>query len=102
MTDHAGRPVVLVTGASRGIGRSAALAFARHGLDVALNFSRSESEAQTVAKEVAALGGRAELYQADVADDGAVRAMVERIGSDFGRLDVLVDNAGTTIDTPPS
>lgn len=96
------RPVVLVTGASRGIGRSAALAFAREGLDVALNFSRSEAEAAKVAVEVRELGARAELYQADVANDGAVREMLALLGSDFGRLDVLIDNAGTTIDTPPS
>ncbi len=96
------RPVVLVTGASRGIGRSAALAFAAEGLDVALNFSRSEDEAAQVAKDADALGARAELYCADVADETAVRAMVEEVKADFGRIDVLIDNAGTTIDTPPS
>lgn len=96
------RPVVLVTGASRGIGRSAALAFASEGLDVAINFSKSEAEAGAVAKEAAERGARAELYAADVADDGAVRGMLDRIGSDFGHIDVLIDNAGTTVDTPPS
>jgi 3-oxoacyl-[acyl-carrier protein] reductase len=96
------RPVALVTGASRGIGRSAALAFAAEGLDVAINFSTSESEAAKVREEVEGVGARAELYRGDVSDDVAVRDMVARLVEDFGRLDVLIDNAGRTIDTPPS
>lgn len=97
-----GRPVVLVTGGSRGIGRSAALAFASEGCDVAVNYSKSASEADAVAEEVAASGARALAFQADVADDSAVRQMVAAVIAEFGRLDVLVDNAGATIDTPPS
>lgn len=99
---EAGRPVALVTGASRGIGRSAALAFARAGLDIGVNYSSSEDQAKAVVGEVEALGARAVAVQADVADDGAVRAMVAAIERDFGRLDVLVANAGTTIDTVPT
>jgi 3-oxoacyl-[acyl-carrier protein] reductase len=102
MAPSSDRPVALVTGGSRGIGRSAVLAFSREGFDVAVNYSRSASEAVEVAKEAAELGARAEPFQADVADDASVRAMVEAVGSAFGRIDVLVDNAGTTIDTPPS
>lgn len=96
------RPVVLVTGGSRGIGRSAALAFARAGHDVAINCSSSTSQADAVADEVRAIGPAAHVIKADVADEAAVSAMAAEVGSHFGRLDVLIDNAGTTIDTPPS
>lgn len=103
MVDAAGeRSVVLVTGASRGIGRSAALAFARAGLDVVVNYSHSEQQANKVVGEVEELGARAVAVQADVADDAGVRAMVEAVRDTFGRLDVLVANAGTTIDTVPT
>jgi 3-oxoacyl-[acyl-carrier protein] reductase len=96
------RPVALVTGAARGIGRSTALACAREGFDVVLNFSRSREATEAVAQEVTATGARAELYQADVADEGAVRAMLAMVGETFGRLDAVVNNAGTTVSTPPS
>ncbi len=102
MPEEGDRPVVLVTGGSRGIGRSAAIAFAREGFDVAVGYSRSAPEAEGVAKEVAAAGARAGAFRADVSDDDAVRQMVGRVVGEFGRLDVLVANAGTTIDTPPS
>jgi 3-oxoacyl-[acyl-carrier protein] reductase len=96
------RRVALVTGAARGIGRSTALELARHGFNVAVNFSHSKQAAEAVAGEVRALGGRALLAQADVADATQVIDMVGRIKREFGRLDALVNNAGTTIDTPPS
>jgi 3-oxoacyl-[acyl-carrier protein] reductase len=96
------RKVALVTGATRGIGRSTALELARHGYDVVLNYSRSRDAAQAVAKEVEGLGARSLLAPADVADEGAVIEMVQRIRQELGRLDALVNNAGTTIPTPPS
>jgi 3-oxoacyl-[acyl-carrier protein] reductase len=96
------RPVALVTGAARGIGRSAALACGREGYDVVLNFSRSREATEAVADEVTATGARAAVYQADVADEGAVRAMLDMVRADFGRLDALVNNAGTTVSTPPT
>ena len=92
----------LVTGAARGIGRSTALELARHGYDVAVNYSRSREAAQSVADEVTALGVRSLVVQADVADESQVAAMVSRVGDEFGRLDALVNNAGTTVPTPPS
>ena len=92
----------LVTGAARGIGRSTALELARHGYDVAVNYSRSREAAQSVADEVTALGVRSLVVQADVADESQVAAMVSRVGKEFGRLDALVNNAGTTVPTPPS
>jgi 3-oxoacyl-[acyl-carrier protein] reductase len=93
------RPVALVTGASRGIGRSAALELARRGHDVVVNFSRDRDAAEAVAAEAAELGGRALLARADVADEDAVRAMVAGARAAFGRLDALVNNAGITTDT---
>src|SRR6202011_3139329 len=68
------RPVALVTGAARGIGRSTALALAGQGHDVVVNFSRSRSAAESVAAEAELLGARVLLAQADVADEAAVRA----------------------------
>ena len=93
------RPVALVTGASRGIGRSTALELARRGHDVVVNFSRGRDAAEAVAAEAAALGARTLLARADVADDDAVREMVAAARGAFGRLDALVNNAGTTTDT---
>lgn len=96
----AARPVALVTGASRGIGRSTALELARQGYDVALNFSRSREAAASVLEEARSLGAAGVLCQADVSDEAAVLAMVEQIRAAFGRLDALVNNAGTTTSTP--
>jgi NAD(P)-dependent dehydrogenase (short-subunit alcohol dehydrogenase family) len=95
------RPTALVTGASRGIGRSTTLALAGAGYDVVINFASSRAAGEAVAKEAQALGARTLLAQADVADAAAVTAMATRVGSEFGRLDALVNNAGTTIKTPP-
>ncbi len=96
------RSVVLVTGASRGIGRSAALAFARAGFDVVVNYAASGAQAAGVVSEVEKLGVSALALGADVADDAAVRRMIARVEDAFGRLDVLIANAGTTIDTVPT
>ena len=102
MTTPESSRAALVTGATRGIGRSTALELARHGYDVAVNYSRSREAAQSVADEVTALGVRSLLVHADVADESQVVAMVSRVGEEFGRLDALVNNAGTTVPTPPS
>lgn len=97
-----GRPVALVTGASRGIGRAAVLALADQGYDVVVNYSASASAAQQVAAEARDRGATAMPAQADVADEAAVRRMVAAARDEFGRLDALVNNAGVTIDVPPA
>lgn len=90
------RKVALVTGAATGIGRACALRFARAGLAVAINYSRSEKEAEETRAEVRALGVPAILGKCSVADDAGVRALVARCRDELGGLDVLVNNAGTT------
>ncbi|HEY6241162.1 MAG TPA: SDR family NAD(P)-dependent oxidoreductase [Burkholderiales bacterium] len=91
----------LVTGAASGIGRAAALALARAGYDVAVNYSRSDAAAKSVAEEIEKAGAHSMLCKCDVADEGRVRAMLKAIGEKFGRLDVLINNAGTTAPWKP-
>ena len=95
------RPAALVTGAATGIGRAAALALAKNGYDVVINFSRSENAAKATARDAEAAGARTLLYRCDVSDDASVRAMLAAAEKKFGRLDVLINNAGTTIDVEP-
>lgn len=85
---------VLITGASRGIGAQCALAFAKAGCDVALNYCRSEEKALALIKEIQALGVRACAVQADVADSMQVKRMFETVRAELGTVDVLVNNAG--------
>jgi NAD(P)-dependent dehydrogenase (short-subunit alcohol dehydrogenase family) len=85
---------VLVTGAARGIGAACALACARDGWDVAVNYTRDTSAAERIAREVRALGRRAIHVQADVADESALLAMFARIDSELPPLAGLVNNAG--------
>lgn len=90
------RKTALVTGAATGIGRSATLALARAGHDVALNYSSSKAAARSAAAEAEKLGAATLLLPCDVSDEAGVRRMLERVEERFGRLDVLVNNAGTT------
>ena len=94
------RRAALVTGSASGIGAAAAIALARAGFDVAVNYSRSEDSARATAAECEAAGAKTIVVSCDVADDGAVRAMVEECRTAFGRLDALVNNAGITATTP--
>ncbi|MBI2825843.1 MAG: glucose 1-dehydrogenase [Planctomycetia bacterium] len=86
----------IVTGGGTGVGRATALSLARQGCAVLVNYSRSKDEAEQTAADVAASGVRALCHKADVADDAACRAMVDAATKEFGRLDVLVNNAATT------
>jgi 3-oxoacyl-[acyl-carrier protein] reductase len=86
----------LVTGSATGIGRAVAVRFAKEGFAVAVNYSRSESEAHETLALVRRHGVPAILCRASIADEQAVRAMVDRCRAEFGGLDVLVNNAGTT------
>lgn len=89
-------PTVLITGASRGIGRAAALAFARAGYCVAVNYLNSTAAAEDTVSQISALGGRAIAIRADVADRAACFAMAEEATEAFGPIDVLVNNAGVS------
>lgn len=88
----------LVTGASRGIGRSIALELAKQGANVAVNYAGSEDKAKAVVEEIKAMGSTAFIVQADVADEASVKSMIKEIVSNFGSLDILVNNAGITRD----
>ncbi|HEY2982141.1 MAG TPA: 3-oxoacyl-[acyl-carrier-protein] reductase [Anaerolineales bacterium] len=86
--------VAIITGAARGIGRAICLELARRGCDIAFNYAHSAEAAQTLASEMTLIGRRALAIQADVADYGAVEAMIRQVKEDFGRIDYLVNNAG--------
>ena len=94
MSDKSPTPVLLVTGAGRGIGAATALLAARRGWDVAVNYARDGAAAQAVATAVRAAGRRAITVAADVSDEPAVLAMFRRIDAELGRLSGLVNNAG--------
>jgi 3-oxoacyl-[acyl-carrier protein] reductase len=86
----------LITGGATGIGRSAVLALARAGYDVAINYSSSDRAARETAAEAEKLGVRTLLVRCDVSEEPAVRGMLASVEKSFGRLDVLINNAGTT------
>ena len=92
----ASRKAALVTGAATGIGRAAVLALARAGYDVAVNYSSSEKAARDTAAAAEKLGAQTLAIKCDVADEPGVRRMVASVKEKFGRLDVLINNAGTT------
>ncbi|MEZ6138243.1 MAG: SDR family oxidoreductase [Pirellulaceae bacterium] len=94
------RPVSLITGAGTGVGRACAVAFAMRGFDVVINYSRSEAEAQETATRVRELGATAMLHPCDVADESGVKQMLSATQEQFGRLDVLVNNAAMTYFIP--
>eukprot|EP01024_Parvocaulis_polyphysoides_P034583 TRINITY_DN30639_c1_g2_i1.p1 TRINITY_DN30639_c1_g2~~TRINITY_DN30639_c1_g2_i1.p1 ORF type:complete len:283 (+),score=59.66 TRINITY_DN30639_c1_g2_i1:101-949(+) len=92
-------PVCVVTGASRGIGRAIALALGTSGAKVLVNYSSSSGKAEEVAQEINNSGGEAMIFQANVANQEEIQAMVSAATEKWGTLDVLVNNAGITRDT---
>jgi 3-oxoacyl-[acyl-carrier protein] reductase len=88
----------MVTGGGRGIGRATALALAGEGASVVVNYSRSREEAEGVAARIEEAGGRAAAIQADVSDAAQVERLFEAAFDRFGRLDILVNDAGITRD----
>jgi 3-oxoacyl-[acyl-carrier protein] reductase len=88
--------VAIVTGAAVGMGREIAVTYAREGAAVVVNYSKSRQEAEVTAEQVHQAGGEPLLAQADVSQDGQVRAMVKQTLDRFDHVDVLVNNAGIT------
>ena len=94
------KQVALITGSATGVGRACAVQFAKRGLDVVINYTKSEAEANETVKLVEGHGANAILVQCDISDNDSVTKMIERISSELGRLDVLVNNAGCTFPVP--
>jgi NAD(P)-dependent dehydrogenase (short-subunit alcohol dehydrogenase family) len=98
--------IALVTGAARDVGREIAMTLAAEGATVAVNYRTSGKEAEALVTEIAAKGGKAKTYRADVADFAAVKTMIDTIVKDFGGLNILINNAGLAlrqrfVDTKP-
>jgi 3-oxoacyl-[acyl-carrier protein] reductase len=100
MTKKLEGKIALVTGGSRGIGAAIAKRLAADGANVAITYTKGADAAASVVKEIERVGGKAIAIQADAADAAAVKAAVEKTFTTFGRLDVLVNNAGTAIPKP--
>ncbi|GAB3640176.1 3-oxoacyl-[acyl-carrier-protein] reductase [Spirosoma arcticum] len=90
--------VVLITGASRGIGRAMAHKFAQEGASVAFTYLSSVEKGQALEEELRAFGGQVNGYRSDASDHKAAEELVSQVIADFGKLDVLVNNAGITKD----
>ncbi|KAL8535182.1 hypothetical protein ACS0TY_010986 [Phlomoides rotata] len=91
-------PVVVVTGASRGIGKAVALALGKAGCKVLVNYARSSKEAEEVCKQIEASGGQAITFGGDVSKEADVESMIKTATDAWGTVDVLVNNAGITRD----
>jgi len=100
--DQAKRPVALVTGAAKGIGRAIAVSLAEGGFDVAINYSRSADDARETERQCRTQGAATMLIRADVSDESDVISMIAAFETQFGgQMDLLVNNAGTTSTVPP-
>lgn len=92
--------VALVTGSSRGVGKATALALANEGYDIVVNYARSKKAALETVDEIEKLGRRASLIRANVGDVDKVKTMFQQINEEFGRLDVLINNAASGVLRP--
>jgi enoyl-[acyl-carrier protein] reductase III len=92
--------VALVTGGGRGIGRAIALKLASQGADIIVNFFRRRSTAEQTAKDIEALGVKAEIIRANVGEQAKIDEMFDMIGNKFGRLDILINNAASGVGRP--
>lgn len=92
-------PVVIITGASRGIGKAIALAMGKAGCKVLVNYARSSKEAEEVSKEIEAAGGQALTFGGDVSKEADVESMIKTAVDAWGTVDILINNAGITRDT---
>lgn len=90
--------IALVTGAGRGIGRAIAIALAKEGAEVVINYNGSEERAKEVKQTIEENGGKASIYKCNVSDFTACEAMIKDIVKEYGHLDILVNNAGITKD----
>ena len=90
--------VALVTGAGRGIGRAIAIALAKEGAEVIINYNGSEERAKEVKQTIEENGGKASIYKCNVSDFEACEAMIKDVVKEYGHLDILVNNAGITKD----
>jgi 3-oxoacyl-[acyl-carrier protein] reductase len=88
--------VALITGGGTGLGREMALLLAREGMQIAVSYSRSQTEAEQTVADIQALGGRAQAFRADLARTAEAEALVREVAGAFGRLDLLIHNAATT------
>ena len=100
MTDEMQGKRVLVTGAGTGIGRGVALAFAGAGARVALHYAHSDVGARSAVDEIASAGGQAAAFQADLNDTEAIAKLASEAGDYLGGFDVLINNAGITMNKP--
>src|SRR2546429_1398901 len=100
MTREIAGKVAIVTGAGRNIGRAIALALADGGASVVVNARSNRAEAESVAKEIEMAGGKALVHVGDVADAKAVQAMADAAAKQFGRIDILVNNAALRREKP--
>ena len=91
--------VVLVTGSSRGIGRSIAIAFAKEDANVIINYKTSELDAEVAYDIISSYGNQCMSIKADVSNEDNVKDMIDEIMGKFGRIDILVNNAGIAIDS---
>lgn len=90
--------VAIITGASRGIGKAVALRLAKEGVFVVINYNGSKERAEEVKAEIEQTGGKAEIFQCNVADFDACDAFIKKVMEAYGRIDILVNNAGITKD----